>query len=261
MSLTRLQRTAGAGMQVTEDGALRVAVVEDDPATRLILIDHVERCAALSLIAAYPDAVSAANQLSTHDIDIALLDVEMPEMSGIELARLLSEDVSIIVVTSNSSHAAEAFDIDAVDFLVKPVNYGRFLRSVERVRRRRLELHAPSIATAAVSGAAGNGLASCITVRCDRQDHIVPLDDILRLEAERDYVYVVTERDTLFVHSTLKALLARLPESEFLQVHRSHVVRIAAVEVVAPSLLVVRGSEVPIGASRKKAVLQRLKRP
>lgn len=235
-------------------------VVDDDPTAQALLSRYVERHAALHLVDVCDGAVEAANVLSSRRVDLILLDVEMPEMSGLELLETLDDPPAVVLITGSEEYAVDAFDLAVTDYLVKPVRYARFLKAIDRVQS---ELSSSSAAgtappddqTAASSPDESNGLAP----RESTSNHVflkvgdrlirVAFDDIQFVESKGDYKLVSTSSDQHMIHSTMKDLADRLPSDAFMQVHRSYLVRLDQIEEIEGDVLFIDGHEIPIGPS------------
>lgn len=223
-------------------------VVDDDPLAREVLEHYVERHAGLSLAASVGDAVEAANVLRTADVDLVLLDVELPEMSGLEWLRSLAHRPSVILVSSKEDYALDAFDVEVADYLLKPVTYARFLKAVARAERWRASSTPPPASRP----------ADHVFIKRDGRLVKVDLAAIGWIEAQGDYVLIHAGEDRHLVHTTMKALEARLPAADFARVHRSFIVRIDRISDIEDTMIVIDREVIPIGASYREALLRRL---
>lgn len=230
---------------------MRCMIVDDDAISRALLEGFVAQTDALELVGSYESSIEAANVLRTTQVDLLFLDVEMPGMSGIELARALTVKPKVILVTGKSEYAVEAFDIEVVDYLIKPASYARFLRAVERTSR---ELPPR---TAAESLGDGAGDPDSLFVKVDGRLVKIPLVELSWVEAKGDYVLLHTAKKRYMVHATMKAVEDRLP-SAYLRVHRSHLVRVDRIVDIEDGNLVVERHVIPIGASYRAALLARI---
>lgn len=223
---------------------LRCLVVDDDPLARLVLERYIAQDADLELVGSCSSAVEAAAVLRREPLDLLFLDVEMPEMSGLELLDALGSPLDVVLVTGSRDYAADAFDAGVADYLVKPVAHARFLKTLERVRSRR--------------GRQPSG-DRWIFVRRDRALVRVDLADIRRIEAERDFVVLHTTKGPYRVPATMQSMETRLPSADFLRVHRSHIVRLDLVEDLEDNSLVIGKDVVPVGESYRAGLLARIR--
>lgn len=229
---------------------MRCLVIDDDPIARAVLKAHVQR-AGLTLAASVENAAAARR---TASVDVAFCDIELPDASGLDLARDLAARTEVVLVTARERYAVDAFAIGAADYLLKPVSYARFAQAVERVR----QLIAGRPAAPEAASAEGPALPDGpVFVRAGGDLVRVDLRDVARIEADGDYVRL--HGPDVRMHTTMKALEERLP-TPFVRVHRSHIVRLDRVEGVTDEGARVGGSAVPIGASYRADLLDRIRR-
>jgi two-component system, LytTR family, response regulator len=227
---------------------MRCAVVDDDNVSRTVLERYVRQHGDLELVASCASAVEAARVLRHTPVDLLYLDVEMPEMSGLDLLRSLEVRPAVILVTGNQEYAVQAFELEVTDFLVKPVDYPQFLRATERARRR---LAAPIPVPAPTDRQ--------IFVRFDGRLTKLALDTVLRVEAKGDTVLVHTAKRVYPVTATMKAVESSLPAADFVRVHRSHIVRLDQIVDIEENNLVIGRDVIPISASYRPGLLRRLR--
>ncbi len=226
---------------------MRCVVVDDDEVCRLLLMHYIEQHEGLSLVASCASAVEAANVLRREGVDLLFLDIEMPGMSGLELLRTLPERPQVVLVTGKEGYALEAFDLEVTDYLLKPAGHAAFLRAVARAERR----------LARAPGRAGSDRH--LFVR--QEGRLVKLDlaQVRRIEAKGDYVFIHTANGSRLVHSTMKALEAKLPPDDFVRVHRSHIVRVDQIVDVDDTTVVVGRDVVPLSEAGRAELLRRLR--
>jgi DNA-binding LytR/AlgR family response regulator len=234
---------------MTRTKVTRCLVVDDDPMSRALLEEYVSRHEALELADSCADAVEAANRLRRKDVDLILLDIEMPEMSGIELAKDLGPETRVILVSGKSEYAVTAFDIEVVDYLLKPVSYGRFLRAIRR------SLHRPDTE---VTDPGASERGKYVFVKSDGKLVKVVLDSIQWIEAQGDYVLIHEEGRRIMMHGTMSKLAKKLPSDAFSRVHRSYIVRLDCIDDIEDSSVVIGRTVIPIGASYRQDFLNRL---
>ena len=249
-----------SGLSSPMASTIRTLVVDDEPTAREVLARYVDRHAALKRAGACSDAVEAANALRDGDIDLLLLDVEMPEMSGLELIKSTDASPAVVLVTSSEDYAVEAFELAAVDYLVKPVRYARFLEAINRVESQRMESGSaaspsPNASTQDTDGGKGE---NTLFLREDGDLVRVNLTDVQFIEAKGDYMLVQTSSEQHMIHSTLKKIEEQLPSDAFMRVHRSYLARIDQIEKIEEDRLSVGGRQVPIGPTYREALLERV---
>ncbi len=204
----------------------------------------------LQLVAECSNALEAYNHLSKEPIDLLLLDIEMPEMTGIELTKQLPANIRplIIFTTAKTDYAVEAFELSVVDYLVKPVALPRFLQAIERAKealdsnRQDVRIDAQEFVFVK-----DNGVLKKLNV-----------DDILYLEAMGDYVKVHTSQKFHVLHSTLKAIEEKLPTLRFLRVHRSYIVALNKIDYIQEGTIYIGKASVPLAETYKVMLNKRL---
>ncbi|KUG08194.1 LytR/AlgR family response regulator transcription factor [Solirubrum puertoriconensis] len=233
---------------------LRCLIIDDNEINRLTLEHFVEMTDSLELVASLPDAVQALNLLRAGTaVDLLLLDIEMPQLSGLDLVRVLPEpQPEVILVTSHANFAVDAFELQVLDYLVKPVDYGRFSKAVNRAVEQR-----QAAANAAPSSVEATD--STLFVKTNNKLLRLDFDDVLFIEAMSTYSVLVTPKQKHIVYITLKALEERLPFSYFMRVHRSYMVNMQRVEAVQDNMLQLGSYEVPIGKSYQDEFYVRLR--
>lgn len=240
---------------------LRCLVVDDDPLAAQIVLNCIANTPFLQVVGTCTDAIKAAEFLRTEPIDVLLLDVEMPLMSGLELLRTLQRRPQVILITSNPTYAVEAFEYDVVDFLVKPITYARFLKAVQKARENLDTLAAaPAADFAPPPAETGSSEPDHTFMKVDSKLVKIPFAEVLYVEALGDYVHVVTDTKKHIVYGTMKAIESRFPDSRFVRVHRSFIVNLSRISAIEDSVIFVgdRPAQVPIGQTFLKDVLNRI---
>ena len=230
-------------MTITE---LKCIIIDDDPISRDVLKTCVDKTPYLKLQGSYSNAMEGKIALDKKDIDLIFLDVEMPEMTGIEFLETFKNVPQVIMVTSEKKYAFEAFEHDVTDYISKPVNYDRFLKAAERAKYYEENL---------VHNKAEEDF---VFLKVDGAIIKVRTSAIEYVEAMGDYVKVVTFDKNYVVHSTMKAFVAKLPENDFLRIHKSYILNINKVEEVVDSYAIGEYFNLPISRSNKKSLLQRI---
>ncbi|MGI4834593.1 MAG: LytR/AlgR family response regulator transcription factor [Janthinobacterium lividum] len=228
--------------------SLACVIVDDNEINRLTLEHLVDLSPELTLTASLASGLEALEffRQGGH-CDLLLLDVEMPTLSGLELAKLLPRPgPAIVLVTTHREFAVAAFDMQAADYLVKPVEFGRFQQAVARVVAAR-----PAAPPAAPS-------SSELFVKVGTKTVRVNFDDVLYIEALSTYSVLVTPTHKHIIYLTLKALGERLPFANFVRVHRSYIVNTRRIETIDDGLLKLMQYEIPVGKSYQEEFMRRL---
>ncbi len=225
---------------------LNCLIVDDEPLSQEIIVDYVSVCPELSLKGVCKDALEAGEFVKNEKIDVLFLDINMPRLSGIGFVKSLKETPMIVFVTAYPEHAIAGFDVDAVDYLLKPLSFERFRLAVNRVVERF------SLKETA------NPVVQHIMVRADKKNYKIDFNELLFLEAQGDYVKFVTTDRTILVHGTLKEFTSQLPVKSFEQIHKSYVISLSKIDYVEGNLVKVGIHKLPVSLSFKEEFLKRL---
>lgn len=229
----------------------RCLIVDDEPLAIEVIAAHIARVDTLSLAGRCASAEDAFSSLQQHDIDLLFLDIEMPGMSGLSLLRSLRHPPAVIITTAHRDYAIEGYELEVLDYLLKPISFERFLRAVQKYHAQRLRTPLVSDQTAPVEDAH-------ILLRADRKVHKVALDDILYIESLKDYVRVRLSDKSITARMSMGMLEDTLPEKQFLRIHRSCIVAVAKIDAFTSHSVEIGPHELTIGRHYRHAVLQAL---
>lgn len=195
------------------------------------------------------DAVDAYQKIQLNDVEILFLDIEMPDMSGIDLVKSLNEKRPLVIfTTSTTDYAAEAFNLNVVDFLIKPVSPARFLQAVEKAKR---IFMTKSLAMTEKED-------EFIFIRDSNVVRRLKVSDILYMEARGDYVRINVADQTYSIHSSLKAVEEKLSKNSFLRVHRSFIINVSKIDTLEGGTLIVNKNIVPVSDAYRAALNKRM---
>ncbi len=225
---------------------LNCIVVDDEEMSRRVVVHFIEKTKFLQLSNEFDNAIEAVAYLDEEHVDIIFLDVQMPEMSGMDFINSFEKEIDIILITSEQKYAVEAFEKKVTDYLVKPIDYSRFLQAAQKAQSN-IELKR----TATVERRE-------LYVRTDAKIVRISYEKILFVEALADYVIIQTEAKKHIVHFTMKGIVNRLPVNEFVRTHRSYIVNLDKIEALEDNSLLIGEKYIPIGASYKEALLDQL---
>ena len=225
---------------------LNCIVVDDDEMSRKVVVHFIEKTNFLQLTKEFDNGIDATRYLDEEHVDIIFLDVQMPEMSGMDFINALEKDIDVILITSEQKYAVEAFEKKVTDYLVKPIEYSRFIQAAEKALKN-IEIKR-----------AAAGQRKEFYVRADAKIVRIAYEKILFVEALADYVIIQTEAKKHIVHFTMKGIANRLPEDEFVRTHRSYIVNLDKIEALEDNSILIGEKYSPIGASYKEALLDQL---
>ena len=219
--------------------------MDDEPLAIRLLVQHVERHPDLQLSGAYTDPITGLEAIQASPPDLLLLDIQMPELSGLHLARLVKHRSAVVFTTAYETYALRGFDLDAVDYLLKPISYERFCRAVEKTDR---AISPPSDAAAAD-----------IFVPSGNRQVRVALSELLYGSSAGDYLLLyLRDGSRIITSENLGDLVARLPAAAFCRIHRSHFVRLDKIDYVERRRVVIGQARLPIGAAYRTGFEERL---
>lgn len=210
---------------------LRCIVVDDEPLAVKMLENYISRTPFLSLEASFTDPVQALSEIQTRQPHLVFLDIQMPDLSGMELSRMIPAQTRIIFTTAFKQYAFESYEVSALDFLLKPIRYQKFLEAAEKGRRWF------ALQEAASAPAAPGREPETVFIKADGVLQKVALDDIVLLEGMKDYVRIVRTggQPPLLTHLTMKAAEEMLPPGRFMRVHRSYIIALDKISSVSPT--------------------------
>ena len=228
---------------------MNALIVDDNKIARTTIRQLAGRVGDLDIVAECTDAMKAYELLQQKTVDLLLLDIEMPGMSGLELTQNLGDKRPIIIfITSKREYAADAFDLNVADYVIKPVTTPRFMQAIDKAR----EIFESNAEEINVKG------DEFIFIRDSNVVRRLKLDSILYAEAMGDYVKLYTPERFYAVHATLKAVEERLPPSRFLRVHRSYLVAVDKIDTLDGGALIVGGKPLPVADAFRAALNRRM---
>jgi DNA-binding LytR/AlgR family response regulator len=222
-------------------------IVDDEPVSQDILKKYVGDTPSLYLVQVCNNAFEASEALMQYQIDLIFLDINMPKLSGMKFYKSLNNPPYVIFTTAYPEFAAEGFEVDAIDYLLKPFPFDRFLKAVNKAIER---IRKPERQT---------GAGDYILLKADKKLHRVNLSDISHLEALGDYVKVFYNDTFILVHDTLQRLLDQLPDKEFIRIHKSYVISTSKISYVEGNQVIIRELEIPIGQTYRDNFLELFK--
>ena len=221
-------------------------IIDDEPPAREILKQHIAGVEALELAGTCSNAVEAISFLKEHTVDLLLLDIQMPQLFGTNFIRTLKNPPKVIFTTAYRKYAVEGFELDAVDYLLKPISFERFLKAVNKVLQLNIS-SAQAMPTSATKEKQNGESNSFLYFRAERKMVKVFFRDILYVEGLKDYIRIVTDNKTIVTKYVLSTLEEMLPANEFLRIHKSYIVAIYKIDSYNADTIHIAKHELPIG--------------
>jgi len=232
---------------------LRTIIVDDEPLPLELLSDYVSKIPSLELAACFSSPVEAFSFIQKEKIDLILLDIEMPELTGLEFVKLIANKAKIIFTTAYPQFAIDGYDLNAVDYLLKPISFVRFLKAVQKVQAETLKL------LSNVPDKQKEGGADYFFVKTDYKMVKVEFESILFIEGKKEYVSIQTKEARIVTLQNLKKMEELLPTDRFARVHKSFIIAIDKIEVIEKSKLILQNHEIPIGDTYRQSFFKKLK--
>jgi len=227
-------------------------IVDDEAIARDIIATHISKIENMSIVASCSNAMEAFNIISSHNIDLLFLDINMPEISGISFAKSINKNIKIIFTTAYRDYAVEGFELQAVDYLLKPISFERLLKSINTY----FEVYGQFKTQDEKPIENGNFMF----VRSDRRMIKIDFEAIIYIESFSDYIKIHLANETIITRETISAIEAKLPKNQFLRIHRSYIISIPHINSFTNEHVEINNKALTISRSYKKEVLERLER-
>lgn len=225
---------------------IRCVAIDDEIQALKVIELHAEKIDSLELIATFTDPVKAAGYLEEHSVDLLFLDINMQSLNGFELLESLTHPPQVIFTTAYSEYAVKSYAVDALDYLMKPISFSRFLKAFNKAERGSSAEDAPKTAKK----------DTIISVKSGTTIHRLNIGDLNYLEADGNYTRFVTDSEVILVLCTMKDALSKVDDT-FIQTHRSFAVSVNKIKKLEHHQLTIGAKIIPIGASFRKEVLSR----
>ena len=232
-----------------------VIVVDDEFLAQKLLQDYVSKVEILQLVATCSNAFEAIEALKNNRVDVMLLDIQMPDLTGLELVKSLDKKPAVIFTTAYSEYAVDAFNLAVADYLLKPFDFPRFVQAINKAIGNVKPIAEQSSHPAPDTVSRSNDF---ITVKADYKLYKINYDDLLFIEGQHEYVTFHTTQRRITALFALKDLEELLPKDRFVRVHKSYIVSFKQIQDLDKSDVTVAGNKIPVGASYRDELLARL---
>jgi len=235
---------------------MKILIVDDEEPARGLLSMHVSKVKELELVGACENAIDAKRMLAEHDVDILLLDIQMDDITGLDLLRMLKDQPTTILTTAYSEYALDGYELDVIDYLVKPITFERFFKAISKA----MEFSKFRTSSSSIKPPSERvSILSYLFIKVEQQMIKVEFKDLLYLESFGEYVKVHT---TNGMHLTLKSLTyfeERLPTHQICRIHRSYMVNLDKVEIIEDNGVKIGAQRIPISRRLKENFLEAIK--
>ena len=231
---------------------IKCLIVDDEPIAREILENHLQKIEAIKIVSTCKNAIEAFNEINANTIDLIFLDINMPEISGLSFAKSINKNIKVIFTTAYREYAVDGFNLQAVDYLLKPISFERLLQAVNKYLDENVTIQNK------VTSEVKKEINDFIFVRSDRKMVKINFSEINYVESFSDYVKIHLENKIIVTRETISSIEAKLPKKEFIRIHRSYIISIAKIDSFTNEFIEVKKKAHPISRSYKKDVLSRL---
>lgn len=223
-------------------------IVDDEPIARDILKNYIEQVPYLILIACCEDAFEAMRVLNTSDIDLVILDINMPKLTGFEMLRSLKKYPAVIITSAYPEYALEGFELSVTDYLLKPFSFPRFIQATEKVVNKNSE-----------TGLTAKEEDLFLMVKSDKKLTKVFFDDISYIEAYGNYIFIYTGQERVMSKQTLTQFELQLPVSKFARIHKSYITSLKAIKYLEGNEVSIANKKLPVGKVYRDSLMNKLK--
>lgn len=229
---------------------IRVLIIDDEFPARKLLMEYVSKIPNLEMVAACEDAIEASSVLQQQSVDLILSDIQMPELSGLDFIRSMKDKPLVIFTTAYSEYAIDSYELDAVDYLLKPIPFPRFMQAVNKAAER-IKLRQTTVNNAPMK--------DYFMVKADHKLYRIDYSELLFIEGQSEYVtFHMKDKKSVTAYYSLKKLEDELPNKDFVRVHKSYIVSVSKIESVEGNILTVAGHKLAIGKNYKDGFLEML---
>lgn len=229
-------------------------IIDDEPLARDLIRNHIEKLDNFEIVAECGDAMKALQELRDQQVDLMFMDIQMPQITGIEFLKILKNPPKVIITTAFREYALDGFELDVVDYLLKPITFERFLKSVNKY----YQITHEDVQNTEPANEIHTTDESFIYVKENKRVIKVYLHDILYIEGLSEYVQIYTDKKKIVTKLSMISLEEKLPSESFLRIHKSFIVSTSQIEAFTSHTIEVPGKELPIGRSYKSTVLNAL---
>jgi two-component system response regulator LytT len=230
-------------------------IIDDEKVARVIVKTLCSRVDSLSVLEEFSNAMGAIKYLNENTVDLIFLDIHMPDFNGLDFIKSLKKPPKIILITSDSKFAMEAFKYDfMVDYLLKPLEFNSFNKAIEKAYIKEFELGSKSVIAKSITNVTENDFY----INIDRRLIKIDLPSIYLIEAKGDYIKIKTENKDYLVHSTMKKIEEKLPRSLFLKIHRSFIINIKKIIDIEDNSVLIQKDVIPVSRSKRPELMKRL---
>lgn len=238
---------------------IKCLIIDDEQPARELLKSYVEKVPQLHLVELCKSPFEALSIMKREQIDLLLLDVQMPDLNGTDMLRCIIDVKPLIIFTTAAQeYALEGYELDAIDYMLKPIRFERFMKGIQKVLKQKELLDYKNQSTTNLVPISVQQDKDYIVLKTNQKLYKVPFSEILYIEGMKEYVVFYTKSQKLVIHTSLKLLEQNLPEDDFLRVHKSYIVNKKEVSNMFGNQLAIGEKYIPIGYSYKQIIIDKI---
>lgn len=219
---------------------IKCIVIDDEPLAISIIKNYLKSINNLELIGSYSNPIEALNSIENNEVDVMFLDINMSQMNGLDFLKTLTVRPLVVITTAYREYAVESFDLDVLDYLVKPIPFERFVKAINKITNRFNVLNDKPNENALIN-------EPFIFLKVDKKLMKIMLNDILYIESLKDYIKVITKLGDYLVHKSMTSISEELPKDNFIRIHRSYTIAINKITSIEGNSVEIGKRRIPIG--------------
>ncbi|WP_277013629.1 LytR/AlgR family response regulator transcription factor [Flavobacterium lindanitolerans] len=227
---------------------IRCAILDDEPMAVALLSKYVEKISSFELVKATTNPFEILELIAQTTIDVLFIDIQMPELTGIQMMEMLGNKTKFVITSAYSEYALKGYEHNVVDYLLKPISFDRFYKCIQKIESLAQEKPAPTVEIVPKTEEKPDEF---LFIKTDGKLVKINLNDLLLVEGLKDYLYLHLKNEKLIVLDTLKDFEAKLPASDFMRVHKSYIIRLDQIETIERNRVFIQKNIVPIGETYK----------
>ena len=219
---------------------IKCVIIDDEPLAIKVVENHLKEFQNFEVLSTFNNPIEALPLIEKGELDVLFLDINMPKMNGLDFAKTLNSKTSVVITTAYREYAVESYDLNVLDYLVKPIPFNRFLKTINKITQQVYQQKG-------ILKEEDSNSDSFIFLKVDKKLVKIKFEDILYIESLKDYIKVFTTTDNYLVHKSLTSITEELPENNFIRIHRSFTIAIDKVKSVEGNLVEIATTKIPIG--------------
>jgi DNA-binding LytR/AlgR family response regulator len=220
---------------------IKCVIIDDEPLAIKVVENHLKEFQNFEVISTFNSPIDALPLLEKGEIDVLFLDINMPKMNGLDFAEIIHSKTNVVITTAYREYAVESFDLNVLDYLVKPIPFNRFLKTINKITQ---QIFLNKEGNQKDEGSKND---SFIFLKVDKKLVKITFETILYIESLKDYIKVFTTTENYLVHKSLTSITEELPENDFIRIHRSYTIAIDKIKSVEGNLVEIGNAKIPIG--------------